>query len=193
MTWTRRELGQLALGAVPAGLLWPGGTPNLVQGPKPNSRFAGVQIGMNTPYNFGTGNVVAADELLKLVVEAGASALELRAQPIELFMGSPALVAQLAAARAGGGGGRGGGRQGGATAAPPAEAAPVRPHHRRALLAGPAGRAAAEGVALSSHPSNRPRSEQPPRRSRSGVCRQAPPRFASSVGCTRMPVSRSTS
>ena len=115
MALTRRQFTRLAATAAPAAGLWLShGSPlSAFQTAKPNSRWAGVQVGMNSPYNFGTGNVVAADELLKLVVEAGASALELRAQPVELFMGSPTLVAQ-AAARAGGAGGRGGGRGRGA-------------------------------------------------------------------------------
>jgi sugar phosphate isomerase/epimerase len=118
MPLTRREFGKLAATAVPAAglLLNPEGLLGGVQSAKPNSRWAGVQVGMNAPYNFGTGNVIAADELLKLILETGVSGVELRAQPVELFMGSPALVAQ-AAARAGGAGaarGRGQGRGRGA-------------------------------------------------------------------------------
>ena len=127
MALTRREFGKLAATAVPAAglLLNPEGLLGGVQSAKPNSRWAGVQVGMNAPYNFGTGNVIAADELLKLIVETGVSGVELRAQPVELFMGSPTLAAQAAAARAGGGGGRGGGRGAGrAAGAAPAAAAP---------------------------------------------------------------------
>jgi sugar phosphate isomerase/epimerase len=117
---TRRDLGKLAMAVPAAGFLLPTETMLGAAQARPNSRWAGVQVGMNTPYNFGTGNVVAADELLKLIVEAGVSAVELRAQPVELFMGSPALTEQAAAARAGSGGrggGRAGGRAGGGTPA----------------------------------------------------------------------------
>ena len=154
MSLTRREFARLAATAAPAaGLaLNSGSLLNAFQSTKPNSRWAGVQVGMNTPYNFGTGNVVAADELLKLIVEAGVSGVELRAQPVELFMGSPTLAAQ-AAARAGGAGGRGGGR-GRAGAPPPAAAgAPATTATTGAAGAGeqtargadPAGAAGARG------------------------------------------------
>jgi sugar phosphate isomerase/epimerase len=124
MSLTRREFGKLAVAGIPAAGLWFGSERHLqaVQAVRPNSRWAGVQVGMNAPYNFGTGNVVSAAELLKLVVEAGVSGLELRAQPVELFMGSPTLVAQ-AAARGSGGGGRGGGRGGARAGAETAGAA----------------------------------------------------------------------
>jgi hypothetical protein len=53
--YTRRELGKLALAGIPGcGLLLKskallGGT-----SPKPNSKWAGVEVGMNVPYSFGT-------------------------------------------------------------------------------------------------------------------------------------------
>jgi sugar phosphate isomerase/epimerase len=80
------------------------------------SRWAGVQVGLNVPYSFGTGNNIAAEDLLARVVEAGVSAVELRAQPVEHYLGSPTIraAAEAAAARGAAGGGRG--RQGGGTA-----------------------------------------------------------------------------
>src|SRR5438105_9414638 len=95
--YTRRELGQLMLTSLPlAGVL-----PRAMQAgqhrPKPDSRFAGVQVGMNVPYNFGT-RTMSADETLDRCLQLGISAVELRSQPVELFLGAPA-AGQLAAWR----------------------------------------------------------------------------------------------
>jgi sugar phosphate isomerase/epimerase len=69
----------MALAALPAaGLL-----------AKPNSKFGGVQIGINAPYSYGNNNM-SADETLNNTVQLGLSAVELRTQPIESFLGSPA-------------------------------------------------------------------------------------------------------
>ena len=71
---------------------------------KPNSKFGGVQIGINAPYSFH-GAYNSGDECLDAIVKLNLSSVELRAQPIEQFMGAPAnLVAYPAvrpAARAG--------------------------------------------------------------------------------------------
>ena len=108
MDYSRREFGKLALAGVSAaGLPWAG---LAAQTKKPNSKWAGVQVGMNVPYNFGTGNFASGDELLQRCVELGCSAVELRAQPVELFLGSPAAVAGAAAAGRGRGGGAGAAR-----------------------------------------------------------------------------------
>ncbi len=144
MSFTRREFGKAALAGIPAAGALLSADPAFaaVQALKANSKWAGVQVGLNVPYSFGGGNVVPAQELLTRCLQVGVSALELRAQPVELFMGSPALMAQAAqaaeaartggAGRAGGGGGRGGGRGAAAAAAGTAEA--------------PAGAAAAPGA-----------------------------------------------
>jgi sugar phosphate isomerase/epimerase len=58
---------------------------------KPNSKVAGVQIGLNVPYSFGGRNMEAAT-LLKNCVDLGVSGLELRTQPVETFMGAPAAL-----------------------------------------------------------------------------------------------------
>ena len=55
---------------------------------KPNSKFAGVQIGMNVPYSFGKPEMTG-QEILKNCVQLGLSALELRSQSVEIFMGAP--------------------------------------------------------------------------------------------------------
>ena len=51
MTFTRRDLGKLALAALPAAKLLA----------KPNSYWDGVQVGMNVPYSYGNNNM-SADE-----------------------------------------------------------------------------------------------------------------------------------
>jgi Xylose isomerase-like TIM barrel len=79
MTFTRRDLGKLALAAIPAARLLA----------KQNSYWGGVQVGMNVPYSYGNNNMTA-DETIAKTVELGISAVECRTQPIEQCMGSPA-------------------------------------------------------------------------------------------------------
>ncbi|ODS54875.1 MAG: hypothetical protein ABS36_10480 [Acidobacteria bacterium SCN 69-37] len=137
MAYTRREFGKLALTAVPAAgiVLHTSGIDAAMQAAvQPMSRWAGVQVGLNVPYSFGGGSNVSAEDLLARVKEVGIGGLELRAQPVEHFLGSPtvraaaAAAAEAAAARgAGGGGGRGrggapaGGTRGGGRGAPTPE------------------------------------------------------------------------
>ncbi len=84
----RREFVKLALAATPlAGLL--SAATRLSAAEKPNSKFAGVQIGLNVPYSFG-GKSMSGDEILKNCVELGLSGVELRTQPVEAFLGVPA-------------------------------------------------------------------------------------------------------
>ena len=77
MQITRRDLGKLAVAALPLPLL-----------AKPNSRFGGVQVGINAPYSFH-GLPASADDVQKYVVDLGLSAVELRSQPVEEFLGCP--------------------------------------------------------------------------------------------------------
>ncbi len=56
---------------------------------KPNSKFAGVQVGLNVPYSFASASM-SGDEILKNCVQLGLSAVELRTQPVEAFLGAPA-------------------------------------------------------------------------------------------------------
>ena len=114
MGYSRREFARLALAGVPATAFWLK-SDSMLAAAKPNSKWAGVQVGMNAPYNFGTGNYTPGDEVLQKCVDLGVSAVELRAQPVELFLGSPAAIA--GAANAGRGRGNRGGGQG-AGAAP---------------------------------------------------------------------------
>ena len=85
MICTRRDIGRMALAALPAARLLA----------KPNSKFGGVQIGINVPYSYGNNNM-SADETLNNTVQLGLSAVELRTQPIESFLGSPALASPAA-------------------------------------------------------------------------------------------------
>ena len=94
MVLTRRDLGKLALAALPAAKLF--------ANPKPDSNFDGVQIGVIT-YSYRSmpgGN--DAEALLKYIVDSGISAIELMGPAAENYAGSPA-----AAGRGGGGRGRG--------------------------------------------------------------------------------------
>jgi sugar phosphate isomerase/epimerase len=103
MSLTRREFSKVAMAAWPAAGLWLGSTGPMAAA-KPNSKWAGVRVGMNVPYNFGQGNYVSGDEILRRCVQLNISAVELRMQPVELFMGSPEAISATAprAARAGG-------------------------------------------------------------------------------------------
>ncbi len=94
MTYTRRTLGKMALLAIPAGKLLA----------KPNSKFAGVQIGVNMPYSLRNMSA-SGDEILDAMIQLGLNAVELRSQPVEAFLGVPA---NLVAARGARGGARGG-------------------------------------------------------------------------------------
>ena len=60
---------------------------------KPNSKVAGVQIGMNVPYNFG-GRDMNPDELLDRILKLNVNAVEMRSQPVENFLGLPAANGQ---------------------------------------------------------------------------------------------------
>src|SRR5579872_2933065 len=77
MNYTRRDMGRIVLAALPASLL-----------AKPNSKFGGVQIGINAPYSFH-GMPGGADDILKYMTELGLSAVELRSQPVEAYFGAP--------------------------------------------------------------------------------------------------------
>src|SRR6476661_10692299 len=118
MRYSRRAFGKLALAGFPATALSLKSSETFAAA-KPNSKWAGVQVGMNVPYNFGTGNYTTGDEILQRCVQLGISAVELRAQPVELFLGSPAAIAGAASAAANAGRGRGG-RGGGARGESPA-------------------------------------------------------------------------
>ena len=55
---------------------------------RPNSKVSGVQIGINVPYSFGNDRMNGED-ILKNCIQLGLSAVELRTQPVEVFLGAP--------------------------------------------------------------------------------------------------------
>src|SRR6185295_10991375 len=90
---TRREFAKRSLATLPAiGFLSSFHSMAAAESSldaKPNSKFAGVQIGLNVPYSFGNGSM-SAEDILKNCVQLGLSAVELRTQPVEIFLGAPA-------------------------------------------------------------------------------------------------------
>jgi sugar phosphate isomerase/epimerase len=92
---TRREFAKLSLAALAGAGLLPvlnglsaAETPARLPG-KPNSKVAGVQLGLNVPYSFSEPRM-SGDDILKNCVQLGFSAVELRTQPVEAFLGVPA-------------------------------------------------------------------------------------------------------
>lgn len=92
MDITRRDLGKLALAAIPASRLLA----------RPNSNFDGVQVGVITYSYRSMAGANDAEALLKYIVDSGISGIELMGPAAEIYAGSPA-----PAGRGGGGGGRG--------------------------------------------------------------------------------------
>ena len=100
MLYTRRELGKLALMAVPAASLVESPRAALAQARKPNSVIGGVNIGTIT-YSYRSMADQSAEATLRYVLESGISQIELMNGPAESFAGAPP------GARGGGGGRRG--------------------------------------------------------------------------------------
>src|SRR5262245_12677775 len=87
MLYNRRQAVKLAVSTL--GLWSPiGFAQNAFSQNKPNSKWAGVQVGLNVPYNFG-GRTMKATEIIDRSVRLGVNALELRSQPVEELLGSP--------------------------------------------------------------------------------------------------------
>ena len=88
----RREFAKLSLAALPAvgllSVLHRLGAAETAKPGKPNSKFAGVQVGLNVPYSFANGTM-SGDDILKNCLQLGLSAVELRTQPVEAFLGVP--------------------------------------------------------------------------------------------------------
>src|SRR5213083_1854224 len=106
MQYTRRELGKLALSAIPAASLLPRFA---VAAERPNSTVNGITIGMNVPYNFGQ-QATTAEDILQRTMQLGVSGVELRARPVEAYMDLPMNLRPQPG---------GGGNRGGVPAAPP--------------------------------------------------------------------------
>ncbi len=111
MNITRRDFGKVALAALPASTLLAA---------KPNSKWGGVQVGINAPYSFQRMSGTA-DKIIEYMTQVNVSACELRLQPVEAYFGAPGVYASAndapgrAGAAAGGarGGSGGGGARGG--------------------------------------------------------------------------------
>ena len=95
LTYSRRAFAKLSLAALPAAGGWLGldrlsaaETPAKPTG-KPDSKVAGVQLGLNVPYSFADP-LMSGDNILKHCVQLNLSAVELRTQPVEVFLGAPA-------------------------------------------------------------------------------------------------------
>ncbi|MGO9262842.1 MAG: sugar phosphate isomerase/epimerase family protein [Bryobacteraceae bacterium] len=101
MDLTRRDLGKLALAAIPASRL-------LLA--KPNSNFDGVQVGAITYSYRSMPGANDAEKLLTYIVDSGISGIELMGPAAEIYAGSPASAGRGAG---GGGQGRGPGGPGG--------------------------------------------------------------------------------
>ena len=106
--YSRREFAKLALAALPAAGLF-SSTPSLhaaeksaKPGGKPNSKVKGVQIGLNVPYSF-SNPAMSGDDILKNCLQLNLSAVELRTQPVEAFLGVPASLVSAKGAVAKGG------------------------------------------------------------------------------------------
>src|SRR4030095_16953716 len=74
MQYSRRQIGKLALSAIPAASVLPRAA---WAADKPNSKVNGVVIGMNVPYNFGN-QATSAEDILQRCVQLGVSGVELR-------------------------------------------------------------------------------------------------------------------
>jgi hypothetical protein len=79
---TRRDLGKLAAAALPVSRLLAA---------KPNSKFGGVQVGINAPYSF-RGMSGKAEDIVKYMQQLGLNGVELRSQPVEGWMGAPVVA-----------------------------------------------------------------------------------------------------
>ena len=87
-SYTRRGFHRLVLSALPAAGVLTAMDPLRAAESRPDSRVAGVQIGLNVPYSFGN-MAMTADQVLQACVRLGFSGVELRTQPVEAFMGAP--------------------------------------------------------------------------------------------------------
>jgi sugar phosphate isomerase/epimerase len=78
---TRRDVGRIALAALPGAKLFA----------RPNSNFGGVQIGIIISPTTFQDMPLAADEVLKKLVELGIGAIELQEVRAEAYAGAPTL------------------------------------------------------------------------------------------------------
>jgi sugar phosphate isomerase/epimerase len=144
MAYSRRQFSKMAIGASalsPALLRAQGRGPGRPI-PKPNSRYAGVQIGVIS-YSF---NTIPTMDLIPTVAKLGINEVELMSNHAETLVGAPTAPPRAPAA---GGGGRGGAGGGGAAPAGGRGAAPAVAYYSgeqcapRQQAQAPAGNAAA--------------------------------------------------
>lgn len=113
MNFTRRDFGKFALGSLPMASVLLSNSALLSATPraaaKPDSVFAGVQIGCICPYSFHNESSKAEDVLSYLLTD-NISAIELQAQTAEAYAGAPQRPNPFGARR--GPGGPGGARAG---------------------------------------------------------------------------------
>lgn len=88
--YTRRTFAKLSMAALAGVGFWPGWNRlNAAESSgKPDSKVAGVQLGLNVPYSFGNSKM-SGDDILQHCVQLDVSAVELRTQPVETFLGVP--------------------------------------------------------------------------------------------------------
>ena len=79
MNYSRRDIAKFALAALPASRLLAA---------KPDSKWGGVQIGLNVPYSLH-GLPGTADDILRDMIQLNLSAAELRLQPVEGYLKAP--------------------------------------------------------------------------------------------------------
>ena len=93
--YTRRQFSRLSLATIAgAGLTSALHRLSAADSGKPNSKVAGVQLGINVPYSFGDMKM-DGDNILKNCVQLGLSGVELRTQPVEAFLGAPTEANEL--------------------------------------------------------------------------------------------------
>ena len=97
MRYSRRELGKLALTALPAVTVLKQPLTAMAQSPaKPNSTIDGVDLGTIT-YSYRSMPDQSAEAILRYVLDSGISRIEFMGGPVEAFAGAP----QAAAGRRG--------------------------------------------------------------------------------------------
>jgi sugar phosphate isomerase/epimerase len=137
MKYSRRDLAQLALTAVPAAaLLRESPLTSLLAADRPNSLINGVQLGTIT-YSYRSMPDQSAQALLSYILADGISATELMGDPAEQFAGAPSTDRRRGAGgpapASSGGGAPGAGAGGRARGAPSAEQQAAQREMRGAL------------------------------------------------------------
>src|SRR5262245_45215057 len=94
LPYSRREFAKRSLAALPAAALLSdmnrlGAAEPTARPGMSNSKVAGVQLGLNVPYSFANP-LMSGEDILKNCLQLGLSAVELRTQPVETFLGAPA-------------------------------------------------------------------------------------------------------